>query len=76
MTRDTATAIWYRRIDRRCFTNHHSSSDANDRPAMETSYAARTEPEATVHTPRLSDDWPALANDRRGWAIDAVADRL
>jgi len=76
MTRDTAVAIWYRRLDPGCFTSPRSSNDADGRPAMEASSDARTEPGATVYAAEtISDHWPTLAGDRRGWSVEAAADR-
>jgi hypothetical protein len=77
MTRDTALAIWYRRLDPGCFTNPHSSADADTRPAMEVSTGEPKAPETTVYaSTAVSDHWPNLAGDRRGWSVEAVADRL
>ena len=76
MTRATASAIWYRRLDPGCFTSPRQASDADGRPSMEASYHPETRPEATVHAANVSDHWPSLADDRRGWSVEAVADRL
>ena len=76
MTRDTAAAIWYRRLDPRCFTRGRQAPDADGRPSMEASYDAGAEPGANVHASRISDHWPSLAGDPRGWSVDALADRL
>jgi hypothetical protein len=76
MTRDTAAAIWYRRLDPGCFTSRRQASDADGHPSMEASYDIQTGPGATVHATEVSDHWPSLAGDRRGWSVEAAADRL
>ena len=76
MTRDTAIARWYRRLDPGCFTSERQASDADGRPSMEASYDTQTGPEVTIHTTNVSDHWPSLAGDRRGWSVEAAADRL
>lgn len=76
MTRDTAVAIWYRRLDPGCFTSRRQATDADGRPYMETSHDAWAETDATVHASNVSDHWPSLADDRRGWSVEATADRL
>jgi len=76
MTRDTAGAIWYRRLDPRCFTRGRQAPDADGRPLMEASYEAVTEHDGAVHASSVSDHWPSPAVDRRGWSVEAAADRL
>ena len=76
MTRDTAVAIWYRRLDPGCFTSGRQGGDADGRPSMEASHDARMGPDAAVHAANASDRWPSLAGNRRGWSVEAVADNL
>ena len=76
MTRDTAVAIWYRRLDPGCFTTRRQATDADGSPSMEASYDAQTEPEMTVHATNVSDHWASLNGERPGRPIEAIADRL
>ena len=69
MNRDTATAMWYRRIDRHCFAAQDSSGTANRSARSASIEPARPER-------RVSNGWRVLLNDRRGWTIEAAADRL
>lgn len=76
MTRETAVAIWYRRLDPGCFTSGRRATDADGRPFMEASHDARTGPDASIHAANVSDHWPSLIGDRRGRSAEAVADNL
>ena len=76
MNRDTMMARWYRRIDPDCFTAPRLIGDVDGIPAMENSPGAVPEPEATVYATAVSDHWPSVAGNRRGWAVEAVADCL
>ena len=69
MNRDTATAMWYRRIDQHCFAAQDSSETATRSARSASTEPARPE----THD---SNGWRVLANDRHGWTIEAAADRL
>jgi hypothetical protein len=76
MTRETAVAIWYRRLDPGCFTTPRRTADADGSPAMERSTAEQIGTDSATYATDVSGHWPSLAGDRRGWSIEAVADRL
>ena len=76
MTRETAVAIWYRRFDPDCFTTPRRRSDADGSPLMEASAGEQVGAEASVYTTNVLDHWPSLSGDRRGWSVEAVADRV
>jgi hypothetical protein len=76
MNRETAVAIWYRRLDPGCFTTPRRTADADGSPSMETSAGEQVGADAPVYATNVADHWPALAGDRRGWSVEAAADRL
>ena len=76
MTRETAVAIWYRRLDPGCFTNGRRATDADGRPFMEASHDARTGPDASIHAANVSDHWPSLIGDGLRGPSPPVADNL
>jgi hypothetical protein len=43
---------------------------------METGTGVPAATEASLYTTNVSDHWLSLAEDRRGWSVEAVADRL
>ena len=75
MTRETAVAIWYRRLDPGCFTSGRHAHDGEGRPSMEASQGEPVAPEPSVYASKVSDHWPSLTGDRRGWSVEAAADR-
>jgi hypothetical protein len=71
MHRDTAQAIWYRKLDRNCFS-------AEDTAATEQQHTpapagrSRWFPRFTATS--ASEEWRPLAEDRRRWAVEAAGD--
>lgn len=71
MHRDTAQAIWYRRLDRNCFSAEDTAaSEQQDRPAP-TGWG-RWFPRFTATS--ASEEWRPVAEDRRRWAVEATGD--
>ncbi|MGE3911758.1 MAG: hypothetical protein AB7K36_20540 [Chloroflexota bacterium] len=72
MNRDTAQAIWYRRLDRRCFTSESSSTPA---PTVTHEFATVESPPRGRWVPAVAetstaDEWPPLAENRRRLAVE------
>jgi hypothetical protein len=70
MNRDTATAMWYRRIDRHCFAASKTPPEAG------TSHARSTRGEPAEPGRSGSDGWRTMLNDTRVWMPETVTDRL
>jgi hypothetical protein len=71
MHRDTAQAIWYRRLDRNCFT----AGDTTANEQLHTSASvgwSRWFPRFTATS--ASEEWRPLAEDRRRLAVEASGD--
>jgi len=71
MNRDTAQAIWYRRLDRNCFT----AEDTTATEQLNTSAPAQRSrwfPRFTATS--ASEEWRPLAEDRRRLAVEASGD--
>ena len=71
MNRDTTQAIWYRKLDRNCFT----SGDTAAAEHLNTSVPVkrgRWFPRFTATS--AAEEWRPLAEDRRRWAIKASGD--
>jgi hypothetical protein len=49
MNRETAVAIWYRRLDPGCFTTPRRTADADGSPSMETSAGEHVGASAPVY---------------------------
>jgi hypothetical protein len=75
MARETAVAIWYRRLDPGCFTTPRRDDVTDGSPAMETGTGVRAATERPLYATNVSDHWPSLAEERRGWSVEPVADR-
>ena len=73
MNRETAAAIWYRRLDPGCFTIPRRTTRADGSPVMETSAGEQVGASAPVYATNVSDHWPSLAEDRRGWSAEVAA---
>jgi hypothetical protein len=78
MNRETAQAIWYRRLDRDCFTTEPTDDNTFDTTATEQMYTA-TAPRWGRWFPRFtatsaSEEWRPLAEERRRWAVEATGD--
>jgi hypothetical protein len=43
---------------------------------METSTSEQAGADTATYATDISDQWPSLAGDRRGWSVEAVTDRL
>ena len=75
MHRETAVAIWYRRLDPGCFTSPRGESDEDGRPSMETAHREMAAPEGAVLATSISDYWPTLADDEHDWPSEAATNR-
>ncbi|MCC7372760.1 MAG: hypothetical protein IT306_30390 [Chloroflexi bacterium] len=80
MHRETAQAIWYRRLDRACFTSDDADTTTStaaktvERPATATiGLKGRWFPRFT--TTSAAEEWRPLAEERRRWAVEASGDR-
>ena len=76
MNRETAVAIWYRRLDPSCFTTPRRTAGADGSPVMEISAGEQVGASAPVYATNVSDHWPSLVEEQHGWSIEAAADRL
>ena len=65
MNRETAVAIWYRRIDPRCFTTPDPSTTDED-PGQPTLQAATIVP----------NSWLPIPDERKRWILGSLAERL
>jgi hypothetical protein len=75
MHRETAQAIWYRRLDRNCFTSKDASADtaaAEQRPTAAPVQKGRWFPR--LWGVNAAEEWRPLAEERRRWAVEASGD--
>ena len=68
MNRDTAQAIWYRRLDRDCFTAEETAATEQQQTSTPSTWG-RWFPRFT--TTSASEEWRPLAEERRRWAVEA-----
>ena len=69
MNRETAQAIWFRKLDRNCFTSGDTA--ATEQPAAPAK-RGRWFPRFTATS--AAEEWRPLAEDRRRWAVEAAGD--
>jgi hypothetical protein len=65
MNRDTAVAIWYRRIDPRCFTSQDASTPDED-----------TGPSVFQPSSVAPNTWQPIPDERKRWVLGLLAERL
>lgn len=71
MNRETARAIWFRKLDRNCFTSGDTAAtEQSDMSAP--ARRGRWFPRFTAAS--AAEEWRPLAEDRRRWAIEASGD--
>ena len=78
MNRDTAVAIWYRRIDPRCFTTQGSPAMDEDtgRPATP-SHVGRPERRPALQPATVvPNSWLPIPDERKRWILGSLAERL
>lgn len=71
MHRETAQAIWFRKLDRNCFTTEDTA--ATEQPNTSAS-ARRGRWFPRFTTASAADEWRPLAEERRRWAVEASGD--
>lgn len=74
MHRDTAQAIWYRRLDRNCFSAEDTAATEQQQQQHTStpSWWGRWIPRFTATS--ASEEWRPLAEDRRRWSVKATGD--
>lgn len=71
MHRETAQAIWFRKLDRTCFTSEDPA--ATEQPNTSApAKRGRWFPRFTAAS--AAEEWRPLAEDRRRWAVEASGD--